>query len=638
MPEGWPDYSTWWDEELLAPFLSCTSPAEFVALQDRVDMPRLVEALSDWNAVRLGSLGPVREDAAGLVNLKRIDFLLRATERYGPPRATVFALFVLHSAHDDDLREMLFLLARDKQLEEMLRQLPTFRAGLEDRGLRPSARADRAFEWKDVGRGLARAGRDALATSQLVGGVREATLFTLKGQLPLPYQQALDEVETALAREHFAPGNVALGSFDHLTFGVPLGFYGLVAGTGHGTYALYQGQYEQATRELAPTALLVGLYAGGKGLRAFSEGRGVPGVGVPRLREPMGLEVRLRALKAVVRELEVQLGVEGLRKLVSYVRASREAGRLVAVEGVDGALALYAAGGDATQARPLLSQARAERGRAPLASNKARAGNAAGSIASLVDKQVGLTPEVVEAKLAAAELESPGQRLPADPAMLEKHKPLVDAPQSGAEGNPRWGEYVSYFEKRLVEIKRGHTRKGPLPWKAYEQLRTWFARGLAFERIMVDLLEADAALPRTQRRFLGDFNTPRIDKYVGVSKPGIGLSFADVLIIEAGELGGRPPRVETLSFKSRDLSRLDGKALEAQMIVDAREALSKYGETLDIRRPSLQPLLGEGSKVPVSRVRLVYEGDVLKPRDLRELRSAVNATRKEVPGVEVLFQ
>ncbi|HLM45226.1 MAG TPA: hypothetical protein VK458_15230, partial [Myxococcaceae bacterium] len=46
-------------EALLAPFLTCTSPAEFVALQERVDMPRLVEVLSDWDAVRLGSLGPV---------------------------------------------------------------------------------------------------------------------------------------------------------------------------------------------------------------------------------------------------------------------------------------------------------------------------------------------------------------------------------------------------------------------------------------------------------------------------------------------------------------------------------------------------------------------------------------------------
>jgi hypothetical protein len=67
-----------------------------------------------------------------------------------------------------------------------------------------------------------------------------------------------------------------------------------------------------------------------------------------------------------------------------------------------------------------------------------------------------------------------------------------------------------------------------------------------------------------------------------VNKPGTGLRFADVLIIEEGELGGRSPRVETLSFKSRDLAGLGEDALEAQMIADAKEALSKYG--VSVRR------------------------------------------------------
>jgi len=158
---------------------------------------------------------------------------------------------------------------------------------------------------------------------------------------------------------------------------------------------------------------------------------------------------------------------------------------------------------------------------------------------------------------------------------------------------------------------------------------------------MVALLEADALLPRPQRRFLGDFHTPRIERYVGVSKPESGLRYADVLIIEAGELAGRPRRVETLSFKSRDLSRMLPGELEAQMKADAREALRKYGETLDIRRESLHVLLREGSKVPVSRVRLVYdsgEGGKLKPRDVGVLDKAEREVENKVPGVEVSFQ
>jgi hypothetical protein len=261
-----------------------------------------------------------------------------------------------------------------------------------------------------------------------------------------------------------------------------------------------------------------------------------------------------------------------------------------------------------------------------------------GGLASLVDKEVGLTREVVEARLAAVELESTGPRLPKNVAVLEKQRPALEAPPPGTQGNPRWREYVDYYEKRLGEVKAGKAAKGPLPWEAYEQMRGWFARGLAFERVMVTLLQADARLPRVERRFLGDFVKPRIETNVGVKKPGPGLRYVDVLIIEERGLAGRPPRVETFSFKSRNLSGLGDKALEGQMIADASEALRHYGETLDIRRDSLQHLLREGSEVPVRRVRLVYEGGEFKPKSVEDLDAVVNNAQREVPGVEVLFQ
>ena len=144
-------------------------------------------------------------------------------------------------------------------------------------------------------------------------------------------------------------------------------------------------------------------------------------------------------------------------------------------------------------------------------------------------------------------------------------------------------------------------------------------RGLAFERDMAKLLREDAALPRTQRRFLQDFNEPRVETYVGVWKPEAGLRFADVLVIERKPLPGQPPRVETFSFKSRDLALLKPAPLAAQLIADAREALTHYGETQDIRRPSLQPLVSEGSEVLVQRVRLIYEGGDLKPKKVWRL-------------------
>jgi len=458
-PPGWPDFASGDAEALLAPFLGCAAPSDFLSLQQRVDMPRLVEALDDWRAVRLGAQGPVREEASSLLNHKRTAFLVAAPERYGTVRAQVLSLFIVHTAHDDDLREILFLLARDKRLAELLQLLPTFQTALEKRGLKPTARVDRDFEWRDLGRGLARAGADALSSSPMSDGGGGFAFFLLREQLPPDYQRALDEAERKWMEHHFSAGNVVLGGVDHLTFGVPLGFYGLLASTGQGASSLARGEYERATRELAPAVLLVALYAGGKGLRAFSEARGAPG---------LALEPRWRGLQETARRLEAVLDMKGLLELARYLQASREAGRFVAAGGVDAALALHEARGDVARARPLMARARAE---------AVGAARPTGSLASLVDKERGLTHEVVEAKLAAMELESTGPRLPRDVRVLEKRRPALDAPPPEAQGNPRWGEYVGYYEKRLGEVKEGRADRGPLPWEAYERMRGGFARG-----------------------------------------------------------------------------------------------------------------------------------------------------------------
>ncbi|WP_198956047.1 hypothetical protein [Archangium sp. Cb G35] len=646
LPLGWPDFSSS-GEALLAPFLTCASPAEFVALQQREDMPRLVEALDEWSAVRLGALGPVREDAAALLQHKRAAFLVSATERYGPFHAEVFALFVLHSAHDDEVDAVLRLLARDKQLGQTLALMPAVRQELETRGLPLSRYPERGEQSGDVLRGLGRAARDVLSTSSLVDGGRYLELTQRWAHLPPPYQHAAREVERALALRHFSPGSVALGTFDSMTFGVPLGFYYLVAGTGQGAYSLSQGHYEQATRELAPAVLLGTLYAGGKGLRALSQARTTLG--------PQAVESRLREL---ARQVEDRLGVNGLRELARDIRTSREAGEFVAVGGVDAALALRDARGDVARAQAMMSRALPGAGGAQAgsgagqgsgrvgtggsdatpASNKAGTAERARGLASLVDGGTGLTLEVVEARLALVELEAPGPRLSRDVAALERQRPSPDAPPPGVEGNPRWGEYVTYYEKRLGELRQGKAAKGPLRWVDYEQLWARFARGMAFERLMVELLEADAKRPRADRHFLGAFIQPRVSRSVGVWKPESGLRYADVLVIEEGGPAGAPPRVETFSFKSRDLSELKYDALKAQMVEDAREALQKYGGVLDIRRHSLQSRLHQGREVSVQRVRLVYEGNELKPNRPEFWVEAMREAERQVPGVEVLLQ
>ncbi|HZI12198.1 MAG TPA: hypothetical protein VE153_17575 [Myxococcus sp.] len=623
VPPGWPHLDS--SEEVLAPFSRCASPASLLALQRAVDMPRLVESLSDWDAVRLGALGPLEARAAGVLHRKRAAFLVSATERYGVPFAEVFALFVLHSACDDEVREVLRLLAEEKHLAETLGRMAHVREELEGRGLGLERQPERAARASDALRGLGRAGRDALATVPVLAEPRYAELGRRRAQLPPAYQQALHEVERALMLERLSPGSVALGAFDGLTFGVPVGFHHLVAGTLRGVGSLAAGEYEQATRELAPGVLLVGLYAAGRGAHAAREASIAGGEG---LRLPT-LKPRLEALKAAVERLEGRLGGGAVGELARHVQASREGALLVAEWGEAGAVALHQARGNPARAHAWLAEAKAERAGPTL--SRGGAARAPGVVA-------GAAREALEAKLLRAELEAPGARLPADVALLKQRQPALDSPPPGVrEGSGLWGEYVEYRAKRLAELEGGQATKGPLRWADYQQMRGLFARGLEFERLMVELLSADAALPRARRQWLGDFEQPRLETHVGVWKPKTGLRYTDVLVIEERPPAGQPPRVETFSFKSRDLRRLDDDLLEAQLMTDASEALSYYGQMLNIRRRTLNP---EGSQVQVrvQRVRLVYEGGALGPKKRETWEEAMNGVQKNVPGVEVLLQ
>jgi len=631
-PPAWPTLAS--SEERLALFLACPSPADFVALQRTLDMSRWLESLKDWDAVRLGALGPLlHAEAAGVLQRKRASFLVTATEQYGVELAEVFALFILHSAFDDDLRDLLALLARNKQLSETLGRMGTVREALQRRGLDLSEYRDRAEQAEDALRGLGRAARDALATIPLVAEPRYTDFAAKRGQLPPPYQQALDEVERALMARHHAPGNVALGSFDALTFGVPMGFYHLVAGTGQGAASLAQGRYEQASRELAPAALLVGLYAGGKGARHLPETTGSPRGAVPRLRLPA---MELGALKAVVERLGARLGMDAAPQLLRYLQASREAGLLMAEGGEAAAVVLYQTRGNVPKARHAMLAEAKSHDTGP-GSSRAGVEKGNGGVASVVREAAGFEREAVAAKWLQAELEAQGPRLSRDVRLLEQQRPSLDAPPPGVpEGSGLWSEYVSYREKRLGELKRGEPVDGPLRWEAYEPMRGQFGRGLDFERTMVARLRADAALPRAQRLWLKDFDQPRIETHVGVAKADTaGVRYADVLVIEANPPPGTPLHVETFSFKSRNFKPMDSDDVRVQMMADANTAVKHYGRTLNIRRRSLGLTDVE---VQVQRVRLIYEGGELRFGDLNVSNTVMETVEKRVKEVEVSFQ
>ncbi|MCP3104194.1 hypothetical protein LZ198_35560 [Myxococcus sp. K15C18031901] len=674
LPPGWPRLTQ--SRDVLEPFLSCASPAEFVAMQRGVgNMGVVVQSLYPWDAVRLGALGPMDEDASEVLSRKRAHFIITAVEKYGVPYAEVFALFVLHSTFDDELREVVQRLARDKKLEDTLGRMAVVREELKRRGMELAAYPERGEQAGDVLRGLGRAGRDILSSTLVSGETRYTELMAMRGQMPSPYQAAIDEVEKALMARHYSPGSLSAGAFDHLTFGVPVGFYHLVAGTGHGAYSLSQGKYEQATRELAPAALAVAVYAGGKGARALMESRG----GLGRLQMP-ALDVA--GMKALVARLEEQLGITAARDLLRYLQASRE-GALVAAEwGEAGLLALYEARGNPAKAHAVLMEAaslesaqavatRGSAGKRPVnldlfeqnaevsaAEAQAASRESSGAAATrggasreaaqpaasrgasgnryvnldlfAQDAKVG-AKESARAKLFQAELESSGPRLPKDVKLLKEMAPKLNEPPPGVEkGAPLWQEYVAYRQRRLKEIRDGDAVKGPLKWEGYGGMRAYYARGMAFERTMIAILEADAALPRAQRRWLGDFEQPRIETHVGVSK--VDFRYADVLVLEERPPPGQPPRVETFSFKSRDLSFLKWEELQVRVNTDASNAMKYYGGTLKILRDGMR------QQADVQRVRLVYEGTGLLPKNPKLFTDAAKIAEQKIKGVEVEFQ
>ncbi|RJS13624.1 hypothetical protein DRW03_35975 [Corallococcus sp. H22C18031201] len=670
VPAGWPHLDS--SREVLEPFLSCASPAAFVAMQRGVvDMPALVASLDNWDAVLLGALGPMDAQASAVLSRKRAAFLVEATENYGVPYSEVFALFILHAAYDDEARAVVQRLARDKQLRDTLGDMPYVREELKRRGLALEDFPERDEQTSDVLRGLGRTGRDMLSSSPASDGARFQDLSAKRGQLPLPYQDALDEVQKALSARHFAPGSVSLGAFDHLTFGVPVGLYHLAVGTGHGAFSLVRGKYELATRELAPAVLMVAMYAGGKGSRALVEARG----GLGRLRLPV---LDVGTMKAVVARLEEQLGINAARDLLSYLQASREGALLAAEWGEAGLLALYEARGNPAKAQAVLMEAASRESVQPTATGggagkrpvnlelferqsgastaeaqaasreSPRAASPRGGT-SRESAQPGATrkrsanldlfaqnaevgaAEAAKAKLFQAELEAAGPRLPKDVKLLKEMAPKLEEPPPGVEqGAPLWQEYVAYRIRRLKEIQAGDAVKAPLKWEGYQGMRAYYARGMAFERTMVAILEADAALPRAQRRWLGDFEQPRIETHVGVSKAD--FRYADVLVIEERPQPGQSPRVETFSLKSRNFTPLDENALPVQLNTDASNAMKHYGGTLKILRDGMR------QQANVKRVRLVYEGGELLPRDRSGLDSAARNTETLIAGVEVLFQ
>jgi hypothetical protein len=247
--------------------------------------------------------------------------------------------------------------------------------------------------------------------------------------------------------------------------------------------------------------------------------------------------------------------------------------------------------------------------------------------------------EVLQARLLEAEAVAPGPRHPAALPQLARFRPSLAGPPAGtATSAPLWSDYVSYWETRYTTLAGQRTGppgqtalKPPLTWESYQAFRAHVQRGFAFQRQVSEAMQRELALPEPQRSLLRGMQQPLVMDNVGLAHPGTpSLTYADQFVVDAATLRpGATPRVHTFSNKSRNFSMMNDEQIQQQATADATEALSKYGNTLEVRRPG-HPLFGK--KTVVTRVHLVYDAQMAVGEPQRFIFNALKST-----GVEVHF-
>ncbi|WP_224250314.1 hypothetical protein [Hyalangium gracile] len=239
----------------------------------------------------------------------------------------------------------------------------------------------------------------------------------------------------------------------------------------------------------------------------------------------------------------------------------------------------------------------------------------------------------LEARMVEAEALEVGPRCPARLDALDRSRPVSTQPPSsvGAD-SPRWTSYVAYWGRRYEELAGtrplppGRTEvKPPLTWEAYSSLLGRFQRSLEFQRSAVRVLQ-QVQEPGGNRAWVPDMKRPLVTENMGLKHEGSStLTYADALVVDDATLSaGMRPNIHSFSMKQRDFGALSQREALTRVNIDAREAQTKYGGTVEVRRPD-HPLFKE--KVVVNQVHLIYDGRSLSA-DLKRVLSSEAAAHE----------
>lgn len=327
----------------------------FVALTDRLDMPRVLRSVGPWTAVRIGSLGPITS-GADLLNGHRRDLIWEAVEQYGLDRAQIFVLWIVDSTQDDQIIEVLRLLAADRRLSRTVGAMPAVRERLVSRGIDLGAIPDRRFEAGDLLRGAWGAVDDILSSSPAVREGRGSAYYFRQLDLPEPYQQALGEMDQRTFEQTMNPsaGALVYGGADYLTFGMLSGVHGGVTGIASGIGHLWQGEWEDAVRTLLVPAAMIATLIGLRIRARRSAAAAAAGEATATLTVEQAL-ARLEPESATaLRGLMIELGEARIKAVAAMVEASSDAAAFVGRHKQAGVVALADAAGDIAAAEALL--------------------------------------------------------------------------------------------------------------------------------------------------------------------------------------------------------------------------------------------------------------------------------------------
>jgi hypothetical protein len=373
-----------WDRTVVNMFEQ-TAPGARIALQRRLDMEKLIARMSDFEASRLGTLGPVTAGNDTL-NKKRAAYLKQVIDDYPPQRAEVFVLFVLRSAYDDDAYAILAEAANQRRLSRLM-ALPAVADHVHARGINTSLFAEPSESASAAARGLGRGAK------HFVKDDRPGKYQAQKAELPDEDADILSQMEMAEYQDNLTPKKVIVDAIDQVTFGIPHGMIDIARDTASAIDDAAHGDYEYAGEKLTAAALVLLTHLGVKawryardrltaGRQARGEERasdaaaGMKGPEGPRqfvianFNGPISPEeAKLGAIFSLNPEAEAamgrlisRIGRDGLEKAAALVQADSRAALFVAEHGEAAVYALLDADGNVTSAATRLPSRQLPRG------------------------------------------------------------------------------------------------------------------------------------------------------------------------------------------------------------------------------------------------------------------------------------